>query len=70
MAIKSEWKVQCNYIAGLGRRYIAYRVLDIRDPVHSGNIEHYGEYYSENREEIEKLVNELNAKEAICQSGK
>lgn len=60
---KSEWKVQSNYIAGVGERYIAYRILDIREPVHSGNIRHYGEY-SENREEIEKLVDELNKKEA------
>lgn len=63
MAVKSEWKVQCNYISGLGRRYIAYRIRNVNEPVHSGNIEHYGEY-SENREEIEKLVKELNAREA------
>jgi hypothetical protein len=63
MAVKSEWKVQCNFISGLGRRYIAYRILNVNEPMHSGNIEHYGEY-SENKEEIQKLVDELNAKEA------
>ena len=63
MAVKSEWKVQCNYISELRRRYIAYRIRNVNEPVHSGNIEHYGEY-SENREEIEKLVEELNAREA------
>lgn len=62
MAVKSEWKVQCNYISGLGRRYIAYRVLDVNEPIHSGNIEHYGEY-SDNQEDIQKLVDQLNAKE-------
>ena len=63
MAIKSVWKVQSNYIAGLGERYIAYRVLDVSQPVHSGNVEHYGEY-SENEEEVRKIVDELNRKEA------
>lgn len=63
MAVKSEWKVQCNYISGHGFRYIAYRVRNVNDPVHSGNIEHCGEY-SESEEEIQKLVDELNAREA------
>lgn len=59
---KSEWKVQCNYIAGVGRSYIAMRVLDTSQTVHSGNVEHYGEY-SEDREEIQRLVERLNAGE-------
>lgn len=54
---KSKWKI------GVTKQYIAYRVLDVDEPVHSGNIEHYGEY-SENPEEIQKLVDELNAREA------
>ena len=61
MAVKSAWKVQCNPIGGK-YYYIAYRILDVSKPVHSGNIEHYGEY-SENQAEIKKLVAELNAKE-------
>lgn len=62
MAGKSEWKVQCNPIGGK-YLYIAYRILDESKPVHSGNIEHYGEY-SENEEDVQKLVDELNAKES------
>lgn len=62
MAVKSKWKVQCNPVGGK-YLYIAYRVRNVNEPVHSGNIEHYGEY-SENAEEIQKLVDELNAKEA------
>ena len=56
---KSEWKVQSNYIAGEGTRYIAMRVLDTNEVVHSGNVEHYGEY-STDREEICRLVERLN----------
>lgn len=54
---KSKWKV------GVTKGYIAFRVLDESQPTQKENIEHYGEY-SENREEIEKLVEELNAREA------
>ena len=61
MAVKSDWKVQCNTIGGK-YLYIAYRVIDVNKPVHSGNIEHHGEY-TENKEEVQKLVDELNAKE-------
>lgn len=60
---KSEWKVQSNYIAGLGKRYIAYRVLNVNEPVHSGNIEHYGEY-SEDLAEVQKTVDRLNEEAA------
>ncbi len=59
---KSKWKVQCNTIGGK-YLYIAYRVIDMSKPVHSGNIEHHGEY-TENKEEVQKLVDELNAKES------
>ena len=51
----------CNPIGGK-YLYIAYRVIDMSKPVHSGNIEHHGEY-TENKEEVQKLVDELNAKE-------
>ena len=53
---KSKWKV------GITKSYIAFRVIDESQPTQEGNIEHYGEY-SENREEIEKLAEELNARE-------
>ena len=59
---KSEWKVQCNYIAGVGRQYIAMRLLDTNEPMHSGNVEHYGEY-STDRAEVQRLVERLNAGE-------
>lgn len=59
---KSAWKVQCNPINGK-YMFIAFRIIDVSKPIHSGNIEHYGEC-SENKEEIQKLVDELNAKEA------
>ena len=59
---KSKWKVQSNTIGGK-YLYIAYRVIDMSKPVHSGNIEHHGEY-TENKEEVQKLVDELNAKES------
>ena len=64
MPIKSEWRVQSNYISGVGERYIAYRIKDLNEVVHSGNIEHYGEY-SEDREAVQKLVDELNRREGL-----
>lgn len=59
---KSQWFVQSNYWLGKGFRYIASRILDTSQVVHSGNMEHSGEY-SENREEVQKTVDELNQKE-------
>ena len=55
---KSEWKVQCNYVGG-ERLYIPYRVLNTAEVVHSGNIEHFGEY-TKDKAEAEKIVAELN----------
>lgn len=56
--MKSEWRVQCNIVAG-ERTYIPYRILDVDKIVHSGNIEHYGQY-TKNREEAQAIVDELN----------
>lgn len=60
--MKSEWYVQNNYISGVGHKYIASRVRDTSQVVHSGNIEHYGEYQTD-REPVQELVNKLNAGE-------
>ena len=56
---KGSWVVQSNYISGIGKMYIAARVLNADEPVHSGNIEYHGGY-SANQEEIQELVDELN----------
>ena len=58
---KGIWKVQCNVING-ERTYIPYRVRNTDEVVHSGNIEHYGEYTSD-KAEAQALVDELNEKE-------
>ncbi len=61
--MKSKWKVQCNPMNGK-YLYIAYRVLNTDELVHSGNIETYGKY-SEDKREIQKLVDELNETEEL-----
>lgn len=58
---KGIWKVQCNVING-ERMYIPYRVRNTDEVIHSGNIEHYGEYTSD-KAEAQALVDELNEKE-------
>ena len=52
---KGKWKI------GVVKQYVAFRVLDVSKPEHDENIE-CGEF-SENYEELKKLVDELNAKE-------
>lgn len=61
-SVQREWKVMSNRIDGK-KLYIAYRIIDTSAPMHSGNIETYGEY-SEDERAIEQLVDELNGKEA------
>ena len=61
---KSKWKVQSNYISGLGKRYIAFRIINENEPVHSGNIEHYGEYL-EDSSEVQKIVDRLNEEDSV-----
>lgn len=56
--MKSEWRVQSNPVGG-EMLYIAMRIRDTSKVVHSGNIEHYGEYTT-NREEAEEMVRKLN----------
>lgn len=53
--MKGIWKVIRNPMAG----YIVARVRDTSKPMHSGNIEYHGKY-SDNREELERIADELN----------
>lgn len=62
--MKSEWYVQNNYVAGKGHLYIACRVRNTNQVIHSGNIEHYGEY-TEDREAAQEIVDKLNSGEII-----
>ena len=54
------WKVQCNIING-EKRYIPYRLRNTEEVMHSGNIEHYGAYTTDEAE-AQALVDELNGK--------
>ena len=58
---KGTWKVQSNFICGEWM-YIPCRVRNTDEVVHSGNIEHYGEYTT-NLDEARALADKLNAKE-------
>ena len=60
--MKSKWKVMNQFIPGVGEVYRAYRLLDTKQPMHSGNVEFYGDY-SEDRDEVEETVERLNAME-------
>ena len=61
---KSKWKVQCNFIAGVGKMYRAVRIIDADQPEHSGNLEAYGEY-CEDRDAVAATVEYLNAQEDV-----
>ena len=54
--MKGKWKVLKNPMAG----YIASRIRDTSKPMHSGNLEYYGEY-SDSEDEIKAVVDGLNA---------
>lgn len=41
--MKSEWRVLTNYF-GNERRYIVYRILNVDEPMHAGNMETNGRY--------------------------
>lgn len=56
---KGVWKVQCNVING-ERMYIPYRVRNTDEVVHSGNIEHYGDYTAD-RDVAQAVVDRLNS---------
>lgn len=51
----SEWKVQYNPPFG----YIAARIRNVNEVVHTGNLEFFGEY-TKDKEECQKRVDELN----------
>lgn len=55
---KGTWKVQSNVING-ETMYIPYRLRDTSGIMHSGNIEHYGEY-TKDRKEAQAMVDRLN----------
>ena len=58
--MSTDWKVQSNPVGGI-MMYIPSRIIDPDKPEHSGNIEHYGAY-TKNREEAQRIVDELNRK--------
>lgn len=64
--MKSEWYVQRNPVAGQDL-FIACRVRDISKTVHSGNLEHYGQY-SEDRQQVQEIVDKLNSGELEMES--
>lgn len=59
---KSKWAVMSNYIAGAGTQYIAMRVLDTSQPMHSGNMEFYGQY-SVDKQAVALIAELLNERE-------
>ena len=61
---KSKWAVMSNYIAGVGTQYIAMRVLDTSQPMHSGNMEFYGQY-SVDKQAVTLIAELLNEREAL-----
>ena len=64
---KSRWKVQCNVVGGR-YLYIPYRVRNLNEVIHSGNIEHYGEY-TEDQAEAQAICDRLNNKEGGNEDG-
>ena len=56
-----KWKVFSNYIAG-EMMYIVGRRLNMDEPLHSGNIEYFGGYTT-NENEADRICRELNEKE-------
>ena len=56
--MKSEWFRQRNQVAG-DTLFIAARVRDISKTVHSGNIEYYGQYESDQKV-VDEIVRKLN----------
>jgi len=56
-----QWRILSQDINGR-RMYIAGRQKDLSEPLHGGNVEYCG-MYSDNRDGIERRVEELNAGE-------
>ena len=59
--MKSEWKVQSNVIGG-NRMYQVFRIKNINQVHHSGNMEYCGELTTD-REKAQELAEKLNQKE-------
>ena len=64
---KGKWKVQCNVVGGR-YLYIPYRVRNLSEVIHSGNIEHYGEY-TEDQAEAQAICDRLNNEEGGLDDG-
>ena len=60
--MKSEWKTTSNYI---GKTiYSVFRIKNINEVVHAGNVEYYDEnLWFDTREEAEALAKSLNEQE-------
>ena len=58
--MKSNWFTQSNFVAGEGELFIATRIKDISQVVHSGNLEHYGSYDND-RDKVDAIVCRLNS---------
>lgn len=56
--MKSEWRVMSNLIFDK-KMYIVYRLLDKDAVVHTGNMEHYGEYM-DSQDEAQAKADVLN----------
>lgn len=61
--MKSDWFTQRNPAAG-DTPFIAARVRDISQIVHSGNLEHYGNYEAD-KAVVDEVVRKLNSGEII-----
>lgn len=58
---KGKWCAMANVIGGK-MKYIAGRILNEDEPIHSGNIEHFGEY-TEDEEAVKQIAEALNKAE-------
>ena len=58
---KGKWCAMANVIGGK-MKYIAGRILDEDEPLHSGNIEHFGEY-TEDEYAVKEIAEALNKAE-------
>mgnify|MGYP003256729327 CR=1 FL=1 len=59
--MKEKWKIFSNYING-EKLYRVGRRENPAEPLHSGNVEYFGEYTT-NRTEAEETANKLNEKD-------
>lgn len=52
----SKWRTFNNPMLG----YMVGRVIDDNEPIHSGNIEYYGDYIGETKTEAQEVADRLN----------